>query len=172
MPRIAFVTFGILKEPWDHPAVQGFVERIDDTFADADASTGLIERHNGYDDDAAFGPWVTARFVTPDLAGREAQTLSLWTDLEAVFAFAYADPHAEALRHRTAWFLKPAWPTYAAWWVADDHRPTWQEAMARLEHLHDHGSSAVAFDFRSPFDAAGCATRLDRGSRRPTRLRA
>lgn len=106
MPRVAFVTFGILRAPWGHPTVQGFLDRGGHVAATADAQDGLIEGH--YDaDDTSIGAYVTARFVTPDVAGCEAQTVSLWTDLESVFAFAYADPHAEALRHRREWFLLP-----------------------------------------------------------------
>jgi hypothetical protein len=44
---------------------------------------------------------------------------------------------------------------YVAGWVADDATPSWEEAMARLDHLHEHGSSPQAFDFKAPFDAAG-----------------
>ncbi len=169
MPRLAFTTFGILREPADHPRVQGFLDRNDAVMAAADASPGLIDRYRGQAggfrvaaSGNGFGPYATGRFVTPDLAGREEQTLSLWMDLEAVVAFAYGALHAEALRHRTEWFLAPAWPTYAAWWVADDHWPGWPEANARQEHLHDHGPTAVAFDFKTPFDADGRPARLDR----------
>lgn len=164
MPHVAFITFGIVKAPYGHPAVQGFVDRGDAVVAVATTHHGLLEGH--YEtDDTSIGAYVTPRFVTAELVGREAQTVSLWTDLESVFAFAYTSLHAEALRHRREWFLPPAWPTYAAWWVAEDHRPTWAEAIARLEHLHDHGASAMAFDFRTPFDANGHATRLQRRPR-------
>lgn len=164
MSHVAFITFGIVKEAYGHPAVQGFVDRGGPMVAAATAHHGLLEGH--YEpEDTSIGAYVTPRFVTAEFTGREAQTVSLWTDLESVFAFAYGDPHAEALRHRREWFLPPAWPTYAAWWVANDHRPTWAEAVTRLEHLHDHGASVVAFDFRSPFDAAGCPIRLKRQAR-------
>ncbi|MGI8477058.1 MAG: DUF3291 domain-containing protein [Thermomicrobiales bacterium] len=174
MPRVAFVTFGILREAGGHPQVQGFYDRNMAVFAASGSSHGHIGHHGdahvdlrsynvGVEGDR-FGAYSTGRFVTPEFAGREAQTLSVWTDLDAVFAFAYGALHLEALRLRTDWFLRPDWPTYAAWWVADDHWPDWREANARLEHLHDHdhGASAFAFDFRSPYDPDGRSTRLDR----------
>lgn len=164
MSHVAFITFGIVKEAYGHPTVQGFIDRGGPVVDAATAHHGLLEGH--YEtDDFSIGAYVTPRFVTAELAGREAQTVSLWTDLESVFAFAYTGLHAEALRHRREWFLPPAWPTYAAWWVTDDHRPTWEEAVTRLEHLHDHGASATAFDFRAPFDAVGSPIRLHRGTR-------
>jgi len=58
---------------------------------------------------------------------------------------------------------KPTWPLYVLWWVAGDRVPEWCEAVERLEHLHDHGTTAEAFDWEMPFDAAGQACRLDRG---------
>ena len=164
MSRLSFMTFGIPRKPGGHPDVQGFVDRGIDVFATVDAADGLIDRFRyGANTEADhFGEYVTGRFVTPNFADCVAQTLSLWMDLETVFAFSYAGVHAGALRQRTEWFLKPAWPTYVAWWVADDHWPDWREANTRLEHLHDHGASAFAFNFRSPFDADGDPISLDR----------
>jgi len=31
------------------------------------------------------------------------------------------------------------------WWIEDDHIPTLEEAMQRLAHLQEHGSSDHAF---------------------------
>ena len=164
MARVAFMTFGILREPWGHPAVQGFVDRLNGVSATADSSPGFIDQYRDQDtgDGNQFGTVVTGRFVTPNVADRVAQTLSIWTALQYVFAFAYAGDHAEALRRRKDWFLKGSWPTYAAWWVADDCWPQWEDANTRLEHLHDHGSTSYAFDFRSPFDIEGRPLILDR----------
>jgi hypothetical protein len=35
------------------------------------------------------------------------------------------------------------------WWVAEDHRPTAQEALAKLELLRRHGASEQAFGWES-----------------------
>lgn len=94
--------------------------------------------------------------------------MSLWTDLDSVFAFVYTGLHRSTLSKRHEWFLKPEWPSYAAWWVSDDTIPTWSDACERLEHLHDHGPSPVAFTFRRPFAADGTPTRLSgMAERRP-----
>jgi hypothetical protein len=164
MSRLAFMTFGILREPGGHPDVQPFFDTGVDVFVNVDVANGFIDRYRypANPGDDPFGTYVAGRFVTPEFADRVAPTLSLWKDLEAVFAFAYAGVHADALRRRKEWFAKPAWPVYAAWWVADDHRPDWREASTRLEHLHDHGATSYAFDFRSPFGADGHPASLDR----------
>ncbi len=96
-------------------------------------------------------------------------TLSLWRDLESVFAFAYFGVHAEALSHGRDWFVKPEWPSYVAWWVADDHRPDWSEAKTRLEQLHDNGPSPQAFSFKSPFGPDGARIVIDRAAVRENR---
>jgi hypothetical protein len=86
---------------------------------------------------------------------QRASTVSLWKDLPSVFSFVYAGLHLEAFRRRTQWFMKPEWPTYAIWWVNDDHVPQWQEACQKLEQLHDEGASPSVFDFKNPFDEHG-----------------
>jgi hypothetical protein len=164
MAKLAFFTFGILRETEDHPQTQGFFNLANRNFAAAEQSGGFIDR-SGYDDEIGHSNWgnqVSSRFFRADGLGTVAQTLSLWEDLESVFAFAYAGVHAKALSRRKEWFFKPEWPTYVAWWVADDHTPDWREAAARHEYLHDHGSSPYAFDFKRSFDPDGSPADIDR----------
>ena len=92
----------------------------------------------------------------------EAATLSLWDDLESVYAFAYYGRHAEALKKREDWFVKPEWPSFVAWWVENGQIPTWEDACSRLELLNEEGSTPHAFDFKTPLDSAGTPWRMDR----------
>jgi hypothetical protein len=138
-----------MREEWGHPQLQGFADRIPGAFEAAARMPGFICQ---VDYPEAGPAWP--RFKDP-ARDNGAQTLSLWTDLAAVAAFAYGGLHAEALRHRKEWFVKPPWPIYAAWWVEDDHVPTWEEAVQRLEFLHKHGPTPHAFTFKTPFDAQG-----------------
>jgi hypothetical protein len=156
--RLAFYTFGILREPRGHPQVQGFSDRSPGAVESAKGTDGFIALLG--DRPVDFGP----RFYDPAVDGGAPQTLSLWTNLESVFAFAYRGRHAEALRGRKEWFKEPNWPTYAAWWVADDYMPTWYEAAERLEHLHNRGPTPFAFSFKQAFDAAGLPTVVNRAS--------
>ena len=158
MARVAFYTFGIQRGTSADPQMQGFYDRVTAAFAAAEGAQGFIDRRRADDRPPDFGP----RFYNPTADAGAAQTLSVWADLESVFAYAYGGCHGEALRHRQAWFVAPQWPTYVAWWVPDDHLPTWPDAAARLEHLHDHGPTPFAFSFKRPFDAAGQPTALDR----------
>ena len=163
------MTFGVLREPWGSPGVAGFEDRLDRVFAASDAAPGMIARDDTDiidwtmpDDDPRWGPFGRYRLaqVYPgdrsDLATtREAVTLSIWRDIESVFAFAYAGVHLEALQKRGDWFEARHWPTYVAWWVADDELPTWTDAATRLDRLHAAGPTPDAFDFHHPFDPEG-----------------
>ena len=184
MAKLAFYTFAILDEAHGHPHSKGFVDRVPFVFESAEQSEGFVDRaasrylegQNSRWGDSQASPRFTAQHSnpSPDNASavspnsgassdeHEAATLSLWDDLESVYAFAYYGRHAEALKNRQDWFVHPAWPTYVAWWVEDDQIPTREDACKRLEHLHDEGSTPFAFDFKTPFDAAGQPWRMDR----------
>ncbi len=165
--RVAFTTFAILKKPYGNPEVQEFDDRTPDVFLEAESASGFIARakevnnsnlSNFQRDWGQWGRFSVPRFYT---LGREsdtdqrASTISLWKDLASVFSFTYSGLHKEALRKRMEWFLEPKWPTYAIWWVEDDHIPQWQEACDKLEMLHDLGPTPRAFNFRTCFDAHG-----------------
>lgn len=165
--RVAFTTFAILKQPYGNPEVQEFDDRTPDVFAEAEKSPGFIARakevsgselSNFERDWGAWGEFCVPRFYKfgrDTSTDQRASTISLWQDLPSVFNFVYSGLHLEAFKRRTQWFLKPEWPTYAIWWVADDRVPQWQEACQKLEQLHDEGASPSVFDFKTAFDQYG-----------------
>lgn len=168
MARLAFTTFAIMKQPYGHPEVHGFEALTPAVFREAERSPGFIARAKEVDDNnhltnferdwGAWGPFAVPKFYDGGhntATDTRASTVSLWESIEAVRNFAYGGLHYRGLRQREKWFRKPEWPTYAMWWVADDHTPNWPEATQRLEHLHDHGPTPFAFDFGMAFDAQG-----------------
>lgn len=157
MPRIAFYTFGILREPMGHPQVQGFFDRIESVFSSVEKSEGFIGRNK-----EERGTYASPRFFDKSIHALAPATLSWWTDLESVCAFAYRGLHGEAMKLRKDWFLDSYWPTYVAWWIDDDHEPTRIEAADKLEYLYDNGSGPLAFDFKHPYDAEGKPAELNR----------
>jgi hypothetical protein len=163
MALLAFMTFAVLKEPYGSPVVQGFVDAVEDTFAEAEKSEGYIahavkpvpEKPKFGQVFGAFGELVAPRFYKGGKTfgtTTSAETLSLWTGIEPVRRFAYGGLHKNALARRSEWFVKPEWPSYVMWWVPDEHVPSWREASDRLEHLHDQGPTSHAFNFRKAFD--------------------
>lgn len=162
-PRIAFFTLGVLKAPVGDHVVQGFVDRIAGVYAAADGSEGFFDRsiRDVQTWEHSWGPVIVPACIPGGLALTQlAMTLSLWRDLESVAAFAYHGLHREALSQREAWFDSGSWPSYAAWWVDEQHRPNWSEAVERIDHLHLHGPTPTAFSFRKPFDPTGEPLRL------------
>ncbi len=165
MPKLAFLTVGILHEAVGSPRVQGFVDRIPSVYDAADRSDGFDSR-SIRDVNTWLHSWgpvvLPACYGSVDSDSRVAMTLSLWRDLESVAAFAYHGAHGEALTNRKEWFENRGLPVYVAWWVPDEEAIDWKEGASRLDHLHAHGPSAVAFNFSKPFDAEGRPSRLDR----------
>ena len=165
--RVAFTTFAVLKQPYGHAEVQEFDDRTPAVFAEAESSRGFIARARELTNQTAsnferdWGAW--GRFAVPRFyvwgretgTDRRASTLTLWRDLSSVYSFVYRGLHSAALKKRSEWFLHPAWPTYAIWWVGDEHVPQWQEAANKLEELHDHGPSPAVFNFKECFDCDG-----------------
>ena len=88
--------------------------------------------------------------------------MSVWSSLEALRAFTYDTDHVGILRRRREWFERLATAHLVLWWVPVGHTPTVEEALARLDHLRQHGPTPTAFTFRTPFepDAAGPGTPL------------
>ncbi len=166
MPKVAFYTFGILREPREHPMTKEFTDRSPFVYASAEHSDGFVDRAPQRIREKQDPRWgdrlAEPQFVVHEKDAIAPATISLWEDLESVYAFAYYGRHAEALSKREEWFRKPEWPTYVAWWVDDDHIPAREEAAAKLDQLHDQGSTPHAFDFKTPFDAEGRPWRMDR----------
>lgn len=165
MPRLAFMTLGVLHEPVGTPKVQGFVDRIAGVYGAADSSSGFLGRSER---DVENWSHSWGQIVRPNCIpearsdDRLAMTLSLWESLESVAAFAYSGAHGEALSKRKEWFESGDFPTYVAWWVLDDHQINWADAASRLDHLHEFGSSPSAFTFAKPFGPDGNPYTLDR----------
>ncbi|MBC2859817.1 DUF3291 domain-containing protein [Stappia sp. 28M-7] len=161
---LALYTFGIFRKPADDPANEGFQQLNDPILALADRCEGLIAR-SGYASDPGPPSWgaeVYPRFYEERGDGWSPATLSLWRDLESLFVFTYFGLHAAALKRGREWFDKPAWPPLVMWWHMDTAPPSWADAVVRHEHLHDHGPTPTAFNFKVPFDEAGRATRLEK----------
>lgn len=178
MAHVAFTTFAVLKKPYPHAGNESFNALEPLVFGASETSPGFVSRATAVDTVTTqwtnfgrdYGDWGTFQAPSFYTGGREddtdtrASTLTVWQDLESVFAYAYSDIHLHALRNRGEWFVHLPNRTYAAWWIPEGTVPTWQEACERLEHIDAHGPTPHAFDFRDAFDADGSPYTV----RRPT----
>ena len=162
--KLAVYTFGVFKEPADHPLNDSFSAYNDPIFAHADQFPGFIKR-SGYASDPGPSPWgdeIYPRFYEEKGDGWCPATLSLWEDLESLFHFTYYGLHGKAFKRGHEWFIDGDWPPFALWWIEDHVQPLWQDGAERLEYLHDNGATPIAFNLKQPFDKNDQPTKLDK----------
>lgn len=142
--HLAQLNIGRIRAPLDSPVMSGFVERLDEINALADASPGFVWRLQ-----TASGNATDVRAYDDDML---LVNLSVWKSVDALKHYVYKTSHAELLRGRTQWFEKFDGPYVVLWWIPAGHMPTVQEAKARLEHLRQNGPSRYAFTLKEVFE--------------------
>lgn len=79
--------------------------------------------------------------------------MSVWQNLESLKYYVFNTGHTHYLKRRKEWFTPLEQTGTVLWWVENGHRPSLEEAQAKLEHLRQHGSTPEAFNFAKPFPA-------------------
>ena len=137
--HLAQVNIGRVLAPIDDPLLAGFVARLENINAWADATPGFVWRLQSDAGNAtAYRPYEDDRILV---------NLSVWEGPEQLRGFVYRSAHVEVMRQRKSWFERFDDPYYALWWVSAGHVPSIDEAKERLEHLRAHGESAYSFSF-------------------------
>ena len=141
--QLAQVNLARMRAPLTDPLMTGFVARIDEINAIAEADPGFVWR---YKDDSAYPGDDTMLF-----------NLSVWKSVEALQAYVYRSMHQDLIRARKQWFSEMGGPHLALWWIPQGTIPTIDDARARIEHLRMHGPTPFAFTFAKQFEAAAAA---------------
>lgn len=145
--HLAQVNIGRARGEITDPVMAGFVARLSDINALAEQSPGFVWRLQTEDGDAtAVRPYADRRIMI---------NLSVWADLDRLRAYVYQSAHAAVMKRRREWFERFDRIYVALWWVPAGHHPSADEAVARLDHLEQHGPTAFAFSFAEPFGADG-----------------
>ncbi len=140
--ELAQLNIAIMNEPLTSPVMADFVANLDRINALADGTPGFVWRLQTEEGDAtAMRPLGEETIVN----------LSVWQDVESLNAYVYKSGHVEIMRRRKEWFARMGEAFLVLWWVPIGHRPTVEEAIARLDLLREKGPSADAFTFRQPF---------------------
>lgn len=139
--HLAQVNIGRVRAPLEDESMQGFVSRLDEINALAEASPGFVWRLK-----SDVGP---SSYLRPYDDERILVNMSVWESVEALKNYTYRTVHAELLRDRKSWFGKFEGAFLALWWVPEGHTPSVDEAKKRLEHLEKHGPSQFAFTFKT-----------------------
>jgi hypothetical protein len=146
--ELAQLNIARMKESLESPSMADFVANLDRINALAESSPGFVWRLQTEEGDAtALRPMGEDTLVN----------ISVWKDVASLNKYVYQSAHAEIMRRRKEWFerMKEAW--VVLWWVPKGHRPTVQEASARLELLRAKGPTEQAFTFKKAFAAPDAA---------------
>ena len=143
--HLAQVNIARAKAEMTDPIMEGFVSRLDEINALAEATPGFVWRLTGEGNDAtSLRPFEDNLILV---------NLSVWESPESLRGYVYKSVHVEVMRGRKAWFDRMQEMYYAMWWIPAGHIPTVEEAKVRLDHLRKHGESAHAFTFAKVFPA-------------------
>lgn len=142
--ELAQLNIATAIEPLDTPRMADFVANLDRINALAEGSPGFVWRLQTEEGDAtALRPMGDEVLVN----------MSVWRDVESLNHYVYGTAHVEIMRRRKEWFHRMKDAYVVLWWVRKGHRPSVQEAIAKLEHLRQHGPTEAAFSFRHAFPA-------------------
>lgn len=141
--ELAQVNVGIIKGPMDSAVMAQFAANLDRINALADSSPGFVWRLQTPEGNAtAIRPFEDANMLI---------NMSVWQHAEALRRFVYRTAHGKFLRRRREWFETMNEAILVLWWVPRGHRPSLEEAIARLELLRREGPHHEAFTFRETY---------------------
>jgi len=81
--------------------------------------------------------------------GRIIVNFSVWESVDALERFVWQTIYKRFYGRRADWFEHFDGPSVVLWWVPAGHRPSVEEAVARIEHLKQHGPGNHAFDWHT-----------------------
>jgi hypothetical protein len=138
--QLAQLNVASMKEPLGSPSMADFVANLERINALAEQASGFVWRLKDESGDAtAIRPFGENMLVN----------MSVWSDVAALHRYVFETVHVEILRRRREWFERMEEAHAVLWWVPAGHRPTLQEAAARLVHFRAHGATAHAFSFKT-----------------------
>lgn len=138
--HLAQLNVGRLVAPTDDPRVAEFMAALD-------MVNGLGKRMPGF-------VWIMEGSGAPGTGNTEAKiggdplyvaNLTVWENVEALENFVWRTVHRRFYARRREWFEVLGDMHLVLWWVPVGHRPTLDEALARLDHLRAHGDGDHAF---------------------------
>ena len=140
--HLAQLNVGHIRYATDDPRMAEFMGALDAVNALAERSPGFVWRLK---DDASNN--ATNILVSPD--PYFLINMSVWETPEQLEHFVWNTVHKRIYQKKGNWFAPMATPHFVMWWVERAHRPSPEEAMARLAHLTANGPTAHAFGWES-----------------------
>lgn len=138
--HLAQLNIGRLVAPTDDPRVAEFMANLDRVNGIGKRSRGFVWMMEG-SGEPGRGNTQTCIDGDPQFVSN----LTVWTDISALEHFVWNTVHRQFYERAAEWFEVLGDQHFVMWWIKSGHRPTLDEALARLEHLKVHGNSDHAF---------------------------
>jgi hypothetical protein len=138
--HLAQLNIGRLIAPADDPRVAEFMNALDLVNGIGKRSPGFVWMMEG---SGAPGTGNTETKRNGD--AQALANLTVWENIESLEAFVWTTIHRRFYARRSQWFEVLGGQHLVLWWIPAGHRPTLEEALARLDHLTTHGDSDYAF---------------------------
>lgn len=124
----------------DDPRVKEFMDGLD-------LVNGLAKRMPGFvwmmESSAAPKPGQEEAMIGDD--PRFLPNISVWKDVQSLEKFVWGTIHKKFYERRAEWFEVLSQMHFVMWWVPEGHKPTLEEALAKLQRLEAQGDSDEAF---------------------------
>lgn len=138
--HLAELNVGRLLAGTDDPRVAEFMQNLDRINAMGKRMPGFVWMMEG---SGAPGTGNTETAIGGD--PQFVSNLTVWESVETLEKFVWGTIHKQFYERRQEWFEVMGKMHFAMWWVPKGHRPTLDEALARLAHLQEQGDSDHAF---------------------------
>ena len=138
--HLAELNVGRLLAPTDDPRVAEFMGALD-------RINGLGKRMPGFVwmAEGSGEPGTGNTAVKLDGDAQFVSNLTVWESVESLEAFVWNTVHRAFYERRAEWFEVLGKLHFVMWWVPAGHRPTMDEALARLAMKQERGDSDEAF---------------------------
>ncbi|CDT53318.1 conserved hypothetical protein [Vibrio coralliirubri] len=141
--KLAQLNIALAKYPLDAPEIKEFVDNLELVNGIAESSEGFVWRLKDESGDATN----IQAFEDPNMI----VNMSVWDSVDSLKNFMFRTHHRDFMRRKGDWFHRLPEDTYVLWWIEEDHIPTLEEAIERLEHLREIGDMPYAFTFKTNF---------------------
>ena len=138
--HLAELNIGRLVAPVDDPRVADFMNALD-------LINGIGRRSSGFQWIMESGGGENTGNTGTSIGGdpQMIPNLTVWESVETLEAFVWNTVHRKFYERRAEWFEVLDGMSFVMWWVPIGHRPTLEEALAKLAHLQEHGDTDEAF---------------------------
>ena len=141
--KLAQLNIALAKYPLDAPEIKEFVDNLELVNGIAESSEGFVWRLKDESGDATN----IQAFDDPNMI----VNMSVWDSVDSLKNFMFRTHHRDFMRRKGDWFHRLPEDTYVLWWIEEDHIPTLEEAIKRLEHLREIGDTPYAVTFETNF---------------------